>query len=129
MRFCFSLLIQQLCRKCTLVPVFFYVSALHANRLTLGHPDLFNLTETQCVCVEYDVTQFKLFFLGKWSVSLWLNPQLFLTLQVSSCKVNCYHMGLQPKFSVSACSLIPLGQVHKLTKVQKRYSDPRVGSY
>lgn len=49
--FIFSLLNQQLCRKCTLIPVCFHVSALHANWLTLGQPDLFNLTETVCLSV------------------------------------------------------------------------------
>lgn len=50
--------------------VWFYVRALHANRLKLGRPDLFNWTETVCLMWH----RLKLFFLGKWPASLWLNP-------------------------------------------------------
>lgn len=126
--FIFSLLNQQLCRKCTLIPVCLHVSALHTNWLTLGQPDLFNLTETACLSVldtmwhSLSCSSWGNQFVVKSSACLDCNRVLAWHFLSFACKVNVIAQDFNRSsqiVTVSAYSLIhmdPLGPlVHKLT--------------
>ncbi len=125
--FIFSLLNQQLCRKCTLVPVCFHVSALHTNWLTLRQPDLFNLTETACLSAlemmwhRLSYSSCGNQFVVKSSACLDHNRVLAWHFSSLACKISVITRDFNQSSQIvtfSTYSLIhvdPLGpQVHKL---------------